>query len=134
MIAMTITRHQQLRHHVNGDSYTPTLTGTANVDGTPTTSGAFYQRIGSIVRVEATLSIDPTADATLTTVGISLPVTSDISAAGDLSGVAVRDGGNAADAVGSLAGDADNDRATLTFTSTGTAAETWHVSFTYAVA
>lgn len=114
-------------------TYGPTLAGAANVDGTPTTSGAMFTRIGNIVRVEATLSVDPTAATTPTEVSITLPVASDLAATGDLSGTAVRTGGGVATASGSVEGHAATDTARLKFTSVGTGAEEWHVSFTYVV-
>jgi hypothetical protein len=114
-------------------TYAPTMTGVANVDGTPTVTQAFFQRVGNIVRVEATVVIDPTAATTVTQARMSLPVASGLTAAGDLSGVAVREGGAVATASGSCKGDATNDAALIDFTSVGTGAETWHVSFTYIV-
>jgi hypothetical protein len=116
----------------DGGIYAPTMAGVTNVDGTPTCTQAFYQRVGNIVRVEATLVVDPTA-AAVTQARMSLPIPSAIAAAADVSGVAVREGGGVATASGSLKGDATNDAALVDFTAVGTGAETWHVSFTYVV-
>lgn len=60
---------------VYSGTYTPTLTNAVNL----TSSAAFttqYTRIGNVVLVSGAFTIEPTADDTLTTMGISLPVAS----------------------------------------------------------
>lgn len=59
---------------VDYGTYTPTLTGTANVDSI-TASGAWtWVRTGSVVTVSGFASIDPTASSASTTATVSLPV------------------------------------------------------------
>jgi len=112
-------------------TYSPTFTAGANVDGTPAQNGDFqYLRLGSLVIVTGRVGVDPTADGgTTTTLGISLPVASDLADSSDLIGMgtlATQDG-----AV--IIGDDTNDRAEMTFLAQSTASEDWKVFFMYQI-
>lgn len=111
-------------------TYTPTLTNVANMDSS--TVGTFrYLQVGNTVTVSGNLTIDATAAATFTQVGISLPVASNFTSIGDCCGTCVGDGGS--NGSGVVMGDSTNDRATMYFVpafATGTA---WYVHFTYTV-
>lgn len=111
-------------------TYTPTLAGVTNVDGTPTASLAYFTRVGDIVRVDAIVSVDPTSGSSASTVAsLTLPFASNLGAT-DLVGVAASPGTIRS---GTVAGDAASDTARLTFLANGTTAETFHLSFTYRV-
>lgn len=116
--------------HKNSFRYTPTLVAVANVDGTPTVVGSLMVHVvGRLVRVSGAISVDPTAGATLTRVGVPLPFTGvNFAAADELSGHATA---QAAISGGHVEADATNDRAEVRLTSIGTAAETWRISFEY---
>lgn len=112
-------------------TYTPTLFNTTNVAASSANSCAWI-RIGVIVYVTGTVSIDATAAAsTLTELGVSLPVASDIAGAVQVSGTA------ASDAVASLSarikGDAANNRATISFRATSSTNDTYSFTFSYSI-
>ena len=67
--------------------WTPTLTNVANLDGS-TAFECLYLQLGGIVVVAGRVSVDPTLPATQTTLGISLPVASNLGAVEDAAGVA----------------------------------------------
>lgn len=67
--------------------WTPTLTNVANLDGS-TAFECLYIRLGSIVFFAGRVSVNPTAPAAQTQLGISLPVASNFGAAEDANGVA----------------------------------------------
>jgi hypothetical protein len=112
-----------------GGTYTPTGTAVANVDSVLGIAGN-YTRSGDGVSVSGGITVDQTAGgATLTKVGISLPVASNLST-GNLYGVAT-----SLDRVtiGFIAADGTNDRAELWFNSTGTGAISFNFSFGYQI-
>lgn len=112
-------------------TYTPTLTNGANV-ASATPSQCQWSRTGNVVTVSGRVDIACTAAAnTLTIVGMSLPVASNLTLSGNLAG-----GG----AIGQTTyqtficlGDTTNDRATLQFLSNGTTSAAAFFSFTYLV-
>lgn len=112
-------------------TYTPTLTNGANVAGS-TASQLQWSRTGNVVTVSGRVDIACTAAAnTLTILGMSLPIPSNLTAAGNLAG-----GG----AIGQTTyqtficlGDVANDRATMQFLSNGTTSAAAFFSFTYLV-
>ena len=112
-------------------TYTPTLTNTANLTSS-TALQCQYMRVGSVVTVSGGVTLTPTILATLTTLGISLPIASTISAAQQLGGAA--DSAAVASASAAMFGDNVNNRATLQMVSVGTGSETFYFSFTYLVA
>lgn len=115
--------------HFKSSTYTATGTGVANVTGTPTASG-MYVREGDNVTVYLNVSCAPTAGSTLTQVGVSLPIASNI---GTLYGCAVHQSGSTL-IPGMFTGDTTNDRAELRFTSSGTGTHIFRGSFMYIVA
>lgn len=111
-------------------TYTPTLTGVANVAAS-TAFACQYLQVGPTVTVSGKLDIDPTAGATLTQIGISLPVASALAAAEQVGGTAVA---AVPSYFGAISADAVNDRAQLDFTTAADVANrSWFFSFTYRV-
>lgn len=115
----------------NSDVYTPTLTGVANVAASTAYQCQWF-KVDTIVTVTGKLDLDPTAGATLTQLGMSLPIRSALTAAEQCAGVA------AAPAVAgysaAIVGDAANDRAELQFTTGADVANrSWFFSFSYRV-
>lgn len=111
--------------------YTPSLTLMANV-AAATASPLQWLRVGTSVTVSGQIEVDPTAGATLTTLGISLPVPSALAATYQCGGTA------AAPAVAGYAaailGDAANQRATFQFTTGADVSnQPWSLTFTYQV-
>lgn len=111
-------------------TYTPTLTNTANVAAS-TARLCTYMRVGNVVTVSGQLDIDPTTTATLTTLGISLPIASDFTTAFQLGGTAAAIG--VADAAAGIQADATNNRATLQYVCTDVTNHTMTFTFTYQV-
>ncbi len=111
-------------------TYTPTLTGVANVAAS-TAFACQYLRVGSVVTVSGKLDVDPTAGATQTQLGISLPVASNFGAAEQCGGTAFAPTPTYS---GGIYADAANDRAQLDFTTVVDAANrSWTFSFTYLI-
>lgn len=108
-------------------SYTPTLTNTANLDSS-TASVSYYMRVGDVVSVSGNVTVDPTA-AAATTLGISLPIASDLSSFTQLAGHASNGAGDLA----TITGDITNNRATLAFTASFTVSRTLAYTFQYVV-
>ncbi len=112
-------------------TYTPTVTGTANVD-TVTTQVHQYLRVGNTVTVSGRSNVDPTAAAsTFTTFTISLPIASNFTATGQCAGA-----GAAAQTPQSpalISGDTTNDVAVFGFNSSGTTSVSAFYTFTYLV-
>jgi hypothetical protein len=95
--------------------YTPTLFNTLNM----TASTAYqcqWMRVSDRVIVSGSVDVDPTAPATVTQLGISLPVASDLGAATDLSGTAFAN--RIASMGAAILGDSANDRAIMEWVST----------------
>lgn len=116
---------------VGSGTYTPTLTNTANV-ASSTAFECQYLRVGNVVTVSGQITITPTSASVATSLGISLPIASDIVGGRNLGGTACC--GAAAGLVGQIAGDPTNDRALLTAVPSTNAANNWSFSFTYLVA
>jgi len=72
---------------VNSGTYTPTLTNGANIDAS-TALTCQYMRVGNVVTVSGTVNIDPTAAATYTSLGMTLPIASNFANAYECGGVA----------------------------------------------
>lgn len=111
-------------------TYTPTSTNVANVDSS-TPALAHYTRVGNEVSVFGSVSIDPTTGGGSVTLGLSLPIASNLAATTDLAGLGGTVGGTTG--AGNLFGDAVNNRATLAFTASGTSSEVWYYSYMYTV-
>jgi hypothetical protein len=115
--------------NITAGVYTPTLTSVANLDGT-TAYECQYLRVGNTVHVSGMLSANPTAGATPTQVGISLPVASNIGAEEDCMGTAFAP---AVSEGAGIRGDAANNRAEMLWTATDTTDQKRYFSFTYSV-
>lgn len=116
---------------LDSGTYIPTLTNVANLTAsTPHTSQ--YLRVGSVVTVSGQLEMDPTSSATLTQLGISLPISSDFSATNQCGGTAFATG-VASQGAGIIA-DATNNRAELRWVSgTDLSNRSMFYSFTYLI-
>lgn len=110
-------------------TYTPTLTGVANV-GASTAHVSQYMRVGNTITVSGQVEIDATTTLTLTQLGVSLPVASNFANTFDCGGV-----GNSPAVTETFAiyADAANDRAQIEWIPISTANNTFYYSFTYRV-
>jgi hypothetical protein len=110
-------------------AYTPTLFNTTNVAAS-TPYECRYLRVGNIVVVSGFVDIDVTA-AAATTLGMSLPIPSNLSASSDVAGT------GASNAVANLslgiAGSAANDRALFLFVATSLTNNTYTFQFSYTI-
>lgn len=95
---------------ITTDTYTPTMTAVANVAAAVGAVSNWSQN-GNMVTVSGTFTLDPTTTLTLTELGISLPVASNIGAISDLAGTAVPV--NTVFGAYAIYGDAANNRAML---------------------
>lgn len=111
-------------------TYTPTLTNSANLSAS-TARQCTYMRVGNTVTVAGQVDIDPTTTATITTLGISLPVASNFTTAFQAGGSANAIG--VADAGAGIQSDATNDRITLQYVCTDVTNHTMTFTFTYQV-
>ncbi len=110
--------------------WTPTLTNVANLDAITAYEGQ-YLRLGTTVVCSGRVDADPTAPATLTQIGISLPVASDFGAAEDCSGVAFSSAIAAQGAA--IRADAANNRAEMAWISGDVTNQPMYYTFTYQV-
>jgi len=117
--------------NVLSGTYTPTLTGVANIAAT----GALtcqYIRVGNVVTVSGAMTIDPTsAGSTTTELGISLPIASDFTAGEQCGGVAIN--GLSNNQTAAIDADATNNRARMRWLSLDAANRTWAFTFTYQI-
>ncbi len=111
-------------------TYTPTLTNSANLAAS-TARLCTFNRVGNSVTVSGQVDIDPTTTATLTTLGISLPVASNFTTAFQAGGTGAAIG--VADAAAGIQSDATNDRATFQYVCTDVTNHTMTFTFTYQV-
>jgi len=113
-------------------TYTPTATIMSNVDvATPTV--AQWSRVGNIVTVAGSISIDQTATGSWQ-VDISLPVASNFAAVQDVNGVISTNANMGTSyAGGFLQADPTNDRAAIRGISGIIVATAWKYIFTYEV-
>lgn len=122
--AITGTTNQ----YIASGTYTPTLTGVANVDST-TARVTQFMRVGNVVTVSGSMAVNATATTT-TTVGVSLPVASNFANAFECAGTT----GSATAASGRVYGDATNNRAEITYLAGGFASdEEIYFHFTYLI-
>lgn len=99
---------------LSSGTYTPTLTNVANLDAS-TAYQAQYMRVGNVVTVSGKVDLDPTTNLTVTQLGISLPIASNLGAREDCAGTAFCTTVSGMGAA--IRGDFTNDRAELTFVS-----------------
>lgn len=110
-------------------TYTPTLYNTTNVDAS-TAYTCQYMRVGSVVTVSGRVDIDANGTGA-TTLGISLPVASNFTAAEQCAGTGVDITDN--DKALWVEADPTNDRALLKTFSVGLADHAVYFTFTYSV-
>jgi hypothetical protein len=110
-------------------TYTPTLTGVANVAAS-TSAVCMYTRLGDIVSVWGRISVTPTLTATSTSLGVSLPLTSALVAADDVAGTVAAAG---VAQTGGIEGDVANARAQMRFISNSAISFSMFFSFSYRV-
>lgn len=124
--AVTGTTNQ----YIASGTYTPTLTNVANLDAS-TAYECQWVRVGNVVIVSGKVDIDPTAAATPTQLGISLPIASNLGALEDCSGAA------AASAIAgqsaAIVGDAANNRAEMQWLSGDITNQPMYFTFVYTV-
>lgn len=111
-------------------TYTPTATAELNLDSV-TGAACQWIRVGNVVHVSGSITIDPTAAAGSTTFRITLPVASNLSAATQLGGAGSQNYTNFAAVM--IRGDTTNDAAQFVFTSGGSSSSQIYFSFSYVV-
>jgi hypothetical protein len=111
-------------------TYTPALTNVANLDAS-TAYTTQYIRVGAMVYVFGLFSADATAAAsTLTDLGMSLPIASNLGFLGELAGTLNETNGNAN---GVIYGDTANGRANLRWLSLNAANANFSFHFGYRI-
>lgn len=116
---------------ITSGTYTPTLTGVANV-ASSTAYQCQYYRVKDMVTVSGKVDITATAAApTLTQLGISIPIASNFGANEDCAGVA--GSSNIAGEAGAIVADATNDRARLLWSTNTTSSNSMYFHFTYQI-
>jgi hypothetical protein len=115
---------------ITSGTYLPALTNVANLAASTAFTCQFL-RVGAVVTVSGRVDVDPTAGATLTTLGISLPIASAFANAFECagSGVSPAFAGQCA----AVLGDVANGRASLQWTSADVTNQPLFFSFTYRV-
>lgn len=115
-------------------NYVPTLTGTANVAAS-TAGTAHYIRVGANVMVSGEIAVDPTTTATFTTINVSLPFASALTALRDCTGnVTLDQGSTVASIPGWADADAANDLCQLNVTvATDVTNRSWWYNFQYEI-
>jgi hypothetical protein len=127
--AVTGTTNQ----YIASGTYTPTLTAVANVAAS-TARLCQWTRVGNVVNVSCQMDVDPTTTATLTQLGISLPIASALANSFELNGTGAAPNLSAANAASAaVIGDATNDRAQLQWTPVDVTNQTWTTHFQYVV-
>jgi hypothetical protein len=115
--------------YIASGTYTPTLTQVANVSA-QTAYLCQWIRVGNVVTVTGKVDIDPTTTLTLTQLGVSLPIASNIANAQNCAGTFSASG---VVNQGAVLGDATNDRGELDFTPTDVTNQSYYFTFTYTV-
>lgn len=111
--------------------YTPTLTNTTNVDSS-TAYATHWSRVGTTVTVSGYVTVDATAGSdTVTALGISLPIGSDIAAIEDVGGAGASPG--VAGMSVAIFGNAASNRATMQWLSTVTNSQNIMFTFSYRI-
>jgi hypothetical protein len=116
--------------NLNSGTYTPTLTASTNVADI-TLLKAFYTRVGNVVTVNVTGTVDPT-DSGQTLFYISLPIASNLSAASDLCGTGVKYDNTAVTPI-YIEADSANDRAAAYLFPANLADTSFKITFSYVV-
>lgn len=115
--------------NLSSGTYTPALTSVANLDST-TGYSCQYMRVGSVVTVSGRLDANPTATAT-TTIGISLPIASNLANANECAGTAFSS--EVAGQGAAIFGDSANDRALMQWVAVDITDHPMFFTFTYRI-
>lgn len=116
--------------YIASATYTPTLTNVANLSASTARVTQWF-RVGNVMHIAGSFNLDPTTTATLTQVGISLPIASALANAFECAGTADAPGLSAANAASAaIIGDATNDRAQIQWTPVDVTAQEWYFTFT----
>lgn len=128
--AVTGTTNQ----YVASGTYTPTLTNTTNVSAS-TANICQWIRVGNVVHVGGSVSIDPTAASVLTELNVSLPIASSITSDVQVRGTCNRNPlASSLAPAGVVRGDAAADNAVISFINdTDLSNRGWSFTFTYLV-
>ena len=111
--------------------YSPTAVNVANLDPTPTLSECQYMRVGATVTVSGVATINPTLAATVTQLGIPIPVASNFGAVEDCAGTAFAIG--IAGQGAAIQADVANDRAQMQWVSGDITNQAMYFTFTYQI-
>lgn len=111
--------------------WVPTRSAEANLDSNITFGSAYYLRVGATVHVFFSFTADPTAPATATSFEMTIPVASNLGAAGDLAGVAFC--GAIAGMGAQIVGSAANNTAKVQWVSSDVTSQAWSGIYSYTV-
>jgi len=111
-------------------TFTPTVTLSTNADAS-VANAAQYLRVGNVVTVSGSGTIDPTASGTNTIWRLSLPIASDFSTSGQCNGVASIS--DTTRSPGAIVGVAGTDDAQINYLSSGTASVNYQYHYTYVI-
>ena len=112
-------------------TYTPTLTNTANLDGS-TAFECQYMRVGNTVTVSGAFNADATAPATATSLRITLPIASNLSGGEQVGGTGATVNATTSE-FAAIVGNLPNDEATIQWISTDVTEQFWSFSFNYQI-
>ena len=115
----------------NQGSYSPTRSAEANMDANVTFATAYYTRVGDWVDVRGRFTANPTLTATATSFEMTLPVSSNIGAVGDVTGQSVCSA--IAGMVAGITGSILNNTAVVAWISSDINSQTWEFRFAYKV-
>lgn len=114
---------------ITSSTYTPTITNISNIQAV-TAAVCMFTQIGTMVTVSGRINIDPTTNGSATAIEMTLPVTSNLGAIGDLVGVSSC--GQTTQS-GALSANTTTDRALMEFQAGSNAARDHVFTFTYRV-
>lgn len=114
---------------VTSGSYTPTISNIANVSASSPTL-AQYIRVGSVVTVSGTVSVDAVTTLTITQIRISLPIASNFTATTEGAGVIVS---QAQLGAGRIESEGTSDTMQCQWIPTSVANDTYGYTFTYTI-
>jgi hypothetical protein len=119
--------------NVKSGTYTPTLTNGAGVTSSTAGTG-MYQRVGNIVTGFVDYTATGTTEGVSGTVGVSLPIASNFTAATDVfGGYGVARSGETIASLEAVSADTTNDRFTVVATLTDLSARTVRIDFQYII-
>lgn len=104
--------------HIASGTYTPTMTNFANCSAATANGTWKWTRVGNVVTFSGNFSVTITAGSTVTQIGVSLPIPSNLAGANDLNGaVSNLNAGTTLASAAFCNGDGTNDRANVQFSS-----------------